>query len=232
MEQLKVVLATDYSNGADGIVAKKDLKNISELKGKKVAVEEGTLGDYLLYDALKKNNMSFSDVKEINLSAQEAAQAFIRGEVDAAVTYEPDYSQAVEKGNGWRIYTSADSPGLIIDVLTFSDDYSGKNPEKTQAVVNSYFKAIDFISANPDKAYEIGAKYFKIALDEFKTQYAGLKLMKLEDNLNIMAYGSGVNSLHGLVKQASDFLQEIGKEKGLVDSTDIIDPQFVRNLNK
>jgi len=102
--KLNVVLATDYSNGADGIVAKKEIKNISEFKGKKVAAEVGTLGEYLLYDALKKNNLELSDVQEVNLSAQEAAQAFIRGEVDAAVTYEPDYSQAVEKGAGWRIY--------------------------------------------------------------------------------------------------------------------------------
>lgn len=231
-KKLKVVLVTDYSSGADGIVAKKEIKNISELKGKKVAVEMGTLGEYLLYDALKKNNLKLADVQETNMTAQEAAQAFIRGEVDAAVTYEPDYSQAVEKSNGWRIYTSADSPGLIIDILTFGRDFVVKNPAKVSAVVRAYFKAIDFIADSSDKAYEIGAKYFKITPSEFKEQYAGVKQVRLTDNLNFMAYGSGSDSLHGLTQQAYNFLLLKGTIKNKIDSTEIIDPSFIRGLTQ
>lgn len=231
-EGLKIISAVDYSNGADGIVAKKEIINISELKGKKVAVEKGTLGEYLLYDALKKNNLTLLDVQDVNMTAQEAVQAFIRGEVDAAVTYEPDYTQAVKDGNGWRIYTSADSPGLITDVTTFKSDFVAKNPAKISAVVKSYFKAVDFIAANPDKAYEIGAKYFKIKASEFKEQYTGVKQMTLEDNLSIMSYGSGSDSLHGLTQSTNNFLQIKGTLKGNVDSTEILDPRFIRELTQ
>jgi len=100
-EKIKVVLVTDYSNGADGIVLKKNIKSVGELKGKKVAVEVGTLGEYLLFDALKKNNLQLADIQEVNLTAQEASQVFIQGGVDAAVTYEPNYSQAIKEGEGW-----------------------------------------------------------------------------------------------------------------------------------
>lgn len=230
--KLKVVLATDYSNGADGIVAKKEIKSINELKGKKVAVEMGTLGEYLLHDALGKEDIDLSEIQEINFSAQEAAQVFIRGEVDAAVTYEPSYSQAVNDGNGWRIYTSADSPGLIIDVLTFGSDFVAKYPAKVSAVARSYFKAIDFIDKNPDQAYEIGAKYFKITANEFKSQIAGIKQMNFNDNQDIMSYGTGLNSIHGLIRQADLFLQEKSTIERVVDSTEIIDPRFVRELVK
>lgn len=225
---LQVVLATDYSNGADGIVAKSEIKNISELKNKNVAVEMGTLGEYLLYDALKKNNLTLSDINEVNLTAQEAAQVFIRGEVDAAVTYEPDYSEAVKKGNGTRIYTSADSPGLIIDCLTFRKDFLIQNPLKVQAVVNAYFEAMDFISLNPDKAYAIGAKYFKITPDEYKEQIKGVKLMSKDDNLKAFTYGSGIDSLHGTIKNINNFLIGKGTIKTVVDSTEVINPTFIR----
>lgn len=229
---LKIVSVADYSNGADGIVTKKEIKSISELKGKKVAVEQGTLGEYLLYDALKKNNRSLTDVQEVNMTAQEAAQAFISGKVDAAVSYEPYYSQAVKDGNGWRIYTSADSPGLITDVVALKGDFVTKNPEKVSTVIKSYFKAMDFIAKNPDQAYTIGAKYFKITPSEFKDQYAGIKQVGLTDNLNFMSYGNGSDSLHGLINQAYDFLLLKGTVKNRVDSTEIIDPSFIRGLQK
>jgi len=228
--ELKVVLVTDYSNGADGIVAKKEIQNISELKGKKVAVEKGTLGEYLLYDALEKNDLNLSDILEINISAQESAQAFIRGEVDAAVTYEPDYSKAVEQGNGWRIYTSADSPGLIIDVLAFKNDFINHNPKKVVAVIKAYFKAMNFIEVNSDQAYEIGAKYFKILPNEFKEQYLGLKQVNFEDNLNMMSYRNSNDSLHFQIKDTYDFLKGKNIIQQEIDSTKIIDPQFIRTI--
>ncbi|MEI7718877.1 MAG: ABC transporter substrate-binding protein [archaeon] len=229
---LKVVLATDYSNRADGIVARKDIDMVSKLKGKRVAVEEGTLGEYLLYDALKKNNLSLSDLKIVNLSAQEGAQAFIRGEVDAAVTYEPDLSQAVAGGNGLRPYTSLSSPGLIIDVLAFRPDFVAKNPDKVSAVVSAYIKAMDFFNANPEKSYIIGANYFGITPAEFKDQLAGIKLMNKEDNNLAMSYKTSVESLHGAVIQANEFLKNKGTIKDNVDSIEIIDPKFIRELNK
>ncbi|MFA6410798.1 MAG: ABC transporter substrate-binding protein [Candidatus Buchananbacteria bacterium] len=229
--KLKVVLSTDYSNGGDGIVAKKEIENISELKGKKVAVEKDTLGEYLLYDALKKNNMTLADISEVNLTAQEAALAFIRGEVEVAVTYEPDLTLAVEKGDGWRLYTSAQSLGLIADALTFKADFLAENSEKVTAVVKAYTKAMDFILTNPQEAYLIGAKYFNITPVELEKQLLGIKLMTKDDNLNAFFYKTSIDSLHGAIIQANNFLLEKGTIKTKVDSTEILDSSFIKSLN-
>ncbi|MEI6378438.1 MAG: ABC transporter substrate-binding protein [Candidatus Falkowbacteria bacterium] len=231
-EKLKIILATDYSDGADGIIAKNEIKNVSQLKGKRIAVEVGTLGEYLLYDALKKSNLNLTDVQIVNLSAQESANAFASNSVDAAVTYEPYYSQVMKLGKGWGIYTSADSPGLIIDALVFKSDYVANNPTKVAAVTRAYFKAMDFIAANPDAAYEIGAKYFKISAAELKAQFATIKLVGLGGNQNLMAYNTNRDSLHGLIRQAGVFLKEKGLIRDMIDSTEIIDPSFVREIIK
>lgn len=229
--KLKVVLATDYSNGADGIVVKKEIKTFGDLKSKKVAVEKDTLSEYLLYDALKKNDLNFNDIEEIDLSSQKGAEAFIKGEVDAVVTYEPELSKAVSNGNGYSLYTSLNSPGLIIDVLAFRDEFMQKNQNKVVAVVKAYVKAMDYIKNNPDKSYIIGAKYFKITSEEFKNQLAGIKLLNKEDNINALSYGASINSLHGAIIQANKFLIEKQSIKNEVDSIDIIEPKFIRDLN-
>ncbi|MFA5022352.1 MAG: ABC transporter substrate-binding protein [Patescibacteria group bacterium] len=229
--KLKVVLSTDYSNGGDGIVAKKNIKSIGEIKGKKVAVEKDTLGEYLLYDALKKNNLTLADIQEIDLTAQESAQAFIRGDVEVAVTYEPDLTLAVNQGDGWRLYTSAQSLGLIADALTFRADFLKQNPKKVAAVVKAYVKAVDFISTNPKEAYAICAKYFNITPGQLEEQLAGIKLMTKDDNLNAFFYKTSIDSLHGAIIQANNFLQEKGTIKTRVDSTEILDTSFIKGLN-
>lgn len=231
-KSLKVILATDYSNGADGIVANKSIKNVSGLNGKIIAVEEGTLGEFLLFDALKKNKLVFSDVKTVNLSAQESAKAFINKKVDACVTYEPDLSEAILKGDGVAIFTSANSPGLIIDALVFRPEFVDKNYSQVQAVVKAYFKALDFIEKNQDKAYEIGSKYFEVSAKEFETQYKGIKQVPYNENVSLMTYGDSNTSLHGLINNAYSFLYLKGTVNKPIDSTDIIDPRFIRSLSK
>lgn len=201
-EKINVILATDYSNGADGIVSHKDIKNITDLKGKSVAVEKETLGEYLLYDALRKNNLNLSDVKIVNLSAQESVQAFIRGEVDAAVSYEPDLSLSLDQGQGNLLYTSVQSPGLIMDTLVFKPDFVTENPLLVEAVVRSYARAVDYIASNPADSYAVGAKYFDITSSEFEGQYKGIKQITLSENLSMMTYGVNSDSLHGLINQA------------------------------
>ncbi|MBP7860005.1 ABC transporter substrate-binding protein, partial [Patescibacteria group bacterium] len=228
--QLKVHLATDYSNGADGIVVNRNIKSPKDLKGKKIAVEMGGMGEYLLYDFFSKNKIEFSDVEVVNLNAEEASIAFIENKVDSAVTYEPHLSKAVEKGNGEKIYTSAMSPNLIIDVLVSKTKYSDSNHEKISAFVRSYFKAVDFIEKYPEEAYRIGAKYFKISPSEFKKQYAGVKQLNLEDNLEIMSFGNNTNSIHTSFKFAYDFLKLKNEVVFELDSLDVIDPEIVKEL--
>ncbi|MFA6322796.1 MAG: aliphatic sulfonate ABC transporter substrate-binding protein [Candidatus Buchananbacteria bacterium] len=227
---LKVVLATDYSNGGDGIAARKNLKEIKDLRGKKVAVEKDTLSEYLLYDALKKNGLSLADVSEINLSAPEAAQAFIDGKVDAAVTYEPDFTKAIEQGGGWRLYTSAQSLGLITDALTFRADYVENNPEKVIAVIKAYIKAIDFVRAQPEEAYRISAKYFNLTPTDLKKQIAGIKFLTKADNLEAFNYQTSLDSLHGAIMRANSYLLESKTIKNKIDSTDILMPRFIRDI--
>ena len=60
--KLKIVLVLDTSNGADAIVAEKEIKDIVSLKGKRVAYEPNSVQEYLLFRALEINNMSMNDI--------------------------------------------------------------------------------------------------------------------------------------------------------------------------
>ena len=83
------MLPLDESRGGDGILATKDIRSIADLKGKSVAVLRGSLQQFYLGVLLKEAGLSEADIEVVDLPLDNAAEAFMMQEVDAAVTYEP-----------------------------------------------------------------------------------------------------------------------------------------------
>ena len=141
------VLVLDTSAGGDGIAARDGIGSLKELKGKSVAVQFGGVPQFWLAYLLKQEGMKLDDVKLTNLEPKDAANAFVAGQFDAAVTYEPYLSTVRTNNAGKIIVTSADTPGVIVDTLAFQPDYIAKNPAVVQAMVKSWFEALDMIKA-------------------------------------------------------------------------------------
>ena len=84
------IFQLDKSHGADGMVVRNEIESIADLKGKTVAASApGTSPYFYLAWILKENGMTMDDVKVVNLEPGPAAQTFIAGQNDAAMTYEP-----------------------------------------------------------------------------------------------------------------------------------------------
>ena len=148
------VLVLDSSHGGDGIVVRDAVNSLADLKGKQVAVQYGGVPQFWLAYVLKKNGLSIGDVQTVNLQPSDAANAFVAGQFDAAVTYEP-YLSKVREAKGKIIVTSDQTPGVIIDTLAFQPDYIQKNPKVVKAFVDSWFEALDEIKKDEKKAFEI-----------------------------------------------------------------------------
>ena len=88
-EPLVCVLVMDDSQGADGIVASKDIQSIADLKGKSVAVLRAASSQFYLNVLLKEAGLSEADIEVVDLTPEDAGEAFLLQEVDAAVTWEP-----------------------------------------------------------------------------------------------------------------------------------------------
>src|SRR6218665_1008161 len=117
----KTVAALDERHGGDGIVVTKDITSIKGLKGKQVAVNEGSVSQFWLSYLLKKEGLSMADVEVQNMTADDAASAFIAGRIPAAVTWEPNPTMVKQKGTGTVLVDSSATPALIFDIVTSED---------------------------------------------------------------------------------------------------------------
>src|SRR5881394_1910075 len=108
----------DKSNGGDGLAVRNNISSLKELKGKTINVDgPGTVQHFMLSYILEKNGLSIQDVIRVTLGAQPAAQAFVTGQSDAAVTYEPYLSIVREKPDAGKILVTSKDYPVVVDVL-------------------------------------------------------------------------------------------------------------------
>lgn len=184
--QPKVVLAVDVSNGADVVVGRSGMNTMKDLRGKRVAVESGALGAFVLSRALTLNNMQASDVSIVHLESNEHPAAFKSGSVDGAVTFDPYRSQMLDSG-AHTVFDSTQIPGEIVDLLAVGGSVLEKNPKAVQSVLVAWFKALDYLAANPKDAAARMAVREQITGDQFLHALQGLRFPSRAENLKMLA---------------------------------------------
>ncbi|MFE1600752.1 ABC transporter substrate-binding protein [Methylobacterium sp. ID0610] len=220
----KQIFQLDKSYGADGMVVRNDVAAIKDLKGKTVAASvPGTAPYFTLAWMLKQNGLSLKDVKVVNLEPGPAAQAFVAGQNDAAVTYEP-YLSTVRAApqSGKIIATTLDYP-IIMDTFGCTPDFLNQNPKAAKALADSYFEALDLIARDQAKAFEIMGADVKQTGEAFA---ASAKFLRWQDRAANKAFFAG--DLQKFSNEAADLLLEIGIIKQKPDIDALADSRFIQ----
>ena len=214
------IIINDYSNGNDMVVGAPGIESIKDLKGKKVGVEIGFVGHLLLLNGLEKNGMTEADVELVNVPTNETPQVLASGDVSAIVAWQPNSGQALSLVPGSKkIYSSADEPGLIYDVLAVSPSSLSANKVTWSKVVDVWYKAVAYIldPATQDDAVSIMAARVGVSPEEYKPFLAGTKILTLEEAKAFYAKGDGFKSIYGSSKIADDFNLKYGVYKEAQD---------------
>ena len=209
-----IALLLDTSETADAILANSSISSIADLKGKRIAYEEGSVSNLLLDHALSENGLSISDISPVPMGPSDAAVALSSGRVDAAVTYEPYITDALGENSGIKtLYTASEKEGLIGDVLFVSKKAAEEKPEAVKKAVLAWGDAIDFYKSNKSEAQEIIAENIGSKAEDLETAFDGVKFFSLEDNkkqlgddyLNSVLPSVEESAIHaGIVEQKLD----------------------------
>jgi NitT/TauT family transport system substrate-binding protein len=227
-----VVMPIDYSNGADAIVASKSIKSLADLKGKKVAYPFATCDNLLVAYGLQSVGLSEADVEGLDTTPENVAAALVSGAA-AGATYEPNVSKILklDVGEGYHtLYTSATAPGLITDILYFSNDFIAKNPKAIDGVIKGYLDGLAFLSEHPDEAYVIVAKYFSTSVDDVKEQAKGVYNIPVQEMAGYFTPRDDAKSLFTSGKLISDILIARKQIKAAPKIESTYNPSFVSAL--
>ncbi len=147
---IKVLAEVDWSNGGDKILIRSSFKNLADLKGKRVAADQGTVSYYFLLQSLAKFGLKESDITIVPMDAEAAADAIGNGEVDGAVTWEPDASEAVDTGKAKVGFTTRQLPGVMPEVIVVREELLKTGEKAAVAFLKGWLPSV--AAAMKDKA--------------------------------------------------------------------------------
>ena len=224
-----MIMLTDYSSGNDMIVAKPGIKNLKELKGKKIGIEVGLVEHLLLLDGLKKAGMTDKDVTLVNAKTNETPQVLSSGQVDGIGAWQPVSGQAMKGLPGSHpVYTSAQAPGLIYDVLGVRPESLSSHKAEWMKLIAIWDRVVHYINdpkTQPD-ALKIMSARVGLTPETYKPLLKGTHLIDIAEAKKTFEKADGLKSLYGSSKIADDFnvANAVYKEHQDIDS--YIDPSF------
>ncbi|MFN4238939.1 MAG: ABC transporter substrate-binding protein [Vogesella sp.] len=178
---LKVVAVLDVSNGADAVLGGDSVTSLAQLAGKRIGVEGNAVGAVMLDALLQRAGLQHDQVMVVPLLLDQHEAAFERGDVDVLVTMEPQASRLRARGAS-ELFSSADIPGRIVDVLAVHEQVLGRSRRAVQALVDGHFAMLQRYSREEQAGKAYMASQLGVSHAELQTIFAGMHLPGRAEN--------------------------------------------------
>lgn len=158
--------------GAQALLVRADspITSVKELKGKKVATLRGGNVHELLVLVLAESGLSLSDVEFINLSLADQESSLLRGDIDAALVWDPVFTRLETEGRARVLRDGKGLKGNLNPVIA-----SAKVIKDDPEFVRAYLKALDrgarFIAEQPKEAAAVLSPIFALTPDQLQVAF-------------------------------------------------------------
>ncbi|MCA9517328.1 MAG: OmpA family protein [Myxococcales bacterium] len=149
----RVYQQIDWSNGGDGIVARENIKTMSDLRGKTVVLAQNSPSQYFVLNALINSGVQPSEVNfKYTQDAFQAAAAFNADKgIAACVSWAPDiYNLSDVAGNKLLVSTQTANK-LIADVWFARADFAKDNAAIIEGIVRGIFDSMEELKGQDQK---------------------------------------------------------------------------------
>jgi NitT/TauT family transport system substrate-binding protein len=150
---IKIIAVID-KNQAFYLTGRKDrgIEKISDLKGKRVGVTFGGIGEFYLARFLGLHGLKINDVKLVNIKMTAATEAVARDEVDAVMVTQPNSADVEKRLGAGGITWPAQSSQPVYVIMASKSDWIEAHPRQAVRFLNALAQAEDFILSHPAEA--------------------------------------------------------------------------------
>lgn len=156
------IIVGDYSNGNDGILLK-GADSLAAIKGRQVYLVELSVSHYLLARGLQSVGMKPTDVRTVNTSDADIVGAFSSKDVTAAVAWNPQLSVMKAGAGVKQVFSSADIPGEILDLLVVDTATLKANPNLGKALTGIWYETVALMQRQDAQGKAARAAMAKLA---------------------------------------------------------------------
>jgi len=231
----RILQQIDWSSGGDGIVARNNIKSVSDLKGKTVTLAGNSPSEYYLTSLLLSAGLRPSDIKvKYTATAFEAAAAFVADKsVDACVSWAPDIYKIPERVAGTRILSStADANKLIADVYAVRADFARDHPDVVEGLIAGIFEGMDMMKEKPEEPAKWMADAFGMKPAEVMGMRNDSHPTNFPENVQFFLNASNPTNFERTWKNAAYVYRELGRISAPVQFDQVMDFSTIQNIQK
>lgn len=220
-------IAVYDSGGTVSVVARRNIRNIADLRGKKIGVNIGTTGEMLVREMLSSASMSVSDVELVDVDPETVPDRLSNDDLAAGYVYAPYDAKAIAAGNK-ALYTLTSTQTLFPDVIVVREELTRERPEDIRAFLAAWFEAVDYRLANPDECNQIIAEKTGQSVENLVPD-PNFQLFTRDDNLALFSQDvRNANTIYRAAKTNLDFLVMRGNLTLRPDLQTVLDPSFLQ----
>lgn len=182
---LRVVAVLDVSAGADALLVRRGIETLADLRGRSIALEQTAVGAVLLAAALRGAGLAPSDVRMVYRTVDRHLDAFVSGEVDAVVSFDPARSQLLAAG-AVALFDSRAIPDQIVDVLAVRPRAMQESPNAVRTLVAAHFTLLQQFRDAPQQVAPLLAARLGLSVADTLASYADLRLPDLAENHKLL----------------------------------------------
>lgn len=227
---LRIVLVMDQSNGADVLLARPGIKTLADLKGKRIGVEIGAVGSYMLRRALDKAGLSEQSVRIVSMDVNADEAAYRDGRIDAVVTFEPERTRLIAAG-AHVLFDSSEIPGEIVDVLVVRPEAASRRHRGQWAhIMGAWFHALAYLHEHPQDAARHMALRLKLSPQEVLAACGRLRFPDMDENLRLMQGAPA--PLSTVASRTSALMLDRGLIAHQPDLEGLVDPRLLSSMSR
>ncbi|MEA5576367.1 ABC transporter substrate-binding protein [Anabaena sp. UHCC 0451] len=224
---MQTVMVVDETNGADVVVAQPDVKTVADLKSKKIGANLGSFSEVFVTEMLKQANLTSDDVNLVKFDALEIPQRLKTNAIQAGHTWEPYLSEAIKLG-GHILFTSEQTPGLILDVVAFRGEAIRNRPQDIQAFIQGWLQALNYWKSHLQEGNEIVSKTLNIPIETISLK--GVNLTDLRENKNFFQ-SSNPHSIYNTAQIYLDFFIKTGNITRFPDIKSLFNSSLINAIS-
>lgn len=162
--RIVIVDGVAHPDDTFAIMAKPEVKNIVDLKGRQVVGPKGTVLHHLLSAALKSSGVEMKDVNWVSMNLPASLTTLLGGRADAALLAAGGILAAEKAG----FHALVKAKGLIETnlVLAARGDFAKEYPDIVRRVAKVNRQALQWALSNKSQAIALGAKELQLSKED------------------------------------------------------------------
>lgn len=187
---LCIVALLDASRGGDVVMAAPRIRQLGDLLGQAVAVEDSSVGTLMFHRLLEAARLTTADVRQVNLEATLHLQALRAGQVAAAVSYQPLAGPMAAAGFH-PVFDSRQIPGQVLDVLAVRRELLVSRPQAVDAMLQAWQRGLALLMLDPAGAAESLSVGTDLNQADYRSVMGGLQFFAPDESLAALSDPSG-----------------------------------------